>query len=597
MKNDLQLLGRLWPHARPDAWVFIYALMVTPLIAAMSLVQPWLLKRIIDDHVVTGTLEGLAQLAWMYLGAVLGGYVIESTYTLTMAWGGTRMILRLRSALFSHALGLKQRFFDRQPAGKLLTRLTSDLDSLGDALSAGIVTIVLDFLMIIGTVTAMVWLDWELSLVMLLLTPFMLGILEVLRRQMKKIYLDIRDALASINAYLAERIDGVEVLQLFGAEKQTVAVFDLRNRHFRDLASRSNVYDSLMYSVVDGMGSIFMAVILACGAGLLAGLFGFDVFGSDIRTAGLLVAYIDYMQRLFRPLRDASGKIAVIQRATASLQKIEELFADAEPAVPGHEPLKDTRGHLKIENLWFRYNDDAEDVLCGIDLEVMPGEVVAVVGATGSGKTTLGRLLDKSYDGYRGRILVDGVDLTEIDTDDLRHGIAAVRQDIQLFSADLGFNIDLDNAQVGEEDRAAAAALVRADMLVERLGWGHLLRERGADLSVGEGQLITFARTMAHDPSVVIMDEATASIDSLTEQRIQAAIAAIMESKTAIVIAHRLSTIKQADRICVMERGQIVEEGTHDELLEQNGSYADLVRAGHAAVHGTTAVVDEAPGA
>jgi ATP-binding cassette, subfamily B, multidrug efflux pump len=227
----------------------------------------------------------------------------------------------------------------------------------------------------------------------------------------------------------------------------------------------------------------------------------------------------------------------------------------------------------------------------------MPGEVVAVVGATGTGKTTLGRLLDKSYDGYRGRILVDGVDLTEIDTDDLRNGIAAVRQDIQLFSADLGFNIDLDNAQVGEEHRAAAAALVRADMLVERLGWGHLLRERGADLSVGEGQLITFARTMAHDPSVVIMDEATASIDSLTEQRIQAAIAAIMESKTAIVIAHRLSTIKQADRICVMERGQIVEEGTHDALLEQNGAYADLVRAGYAAVHGTTAVVDEAPGA
>lgn len=595
MRRDLQLIGRLWPHARPDAWVFIYALLVTPVIAAMSLVQPWLLKRIIDDHVVPQSLEGLSQLAWLYLGAVVGAYVIESTYTLTMAWGGTRMILRLRSALFSHALSLRQRFFDRQPAGKLLTRLTSDLDSLGDALSAGIVTIVLDLLMIIGTVSAMFWLDWELSLIMLFLTPIMLGVLEVLRRKMKKIYLEIRDALASINAFLAERIDGVEVLQLFGAEEQTEAVFDRRNRLYRDLASRSNVYDSLMYSVVDGMGSIFVAVILAFGAGLFAGLLGFDLYGSDVRTAGLLVAYIDYMQRLFRPLRDASGKIAVIQRATASLEKIEELFADAEPAAPGSQALGQPRGHLQIEDLWFRYNDDAEDVLRGINLEVKPGEVVAVVGATGSGKTTLGRLLDKSYDGYRGSIRVDGVDLNDIDTGDLRRGIAAVRQDIQLFSADLGFNIDLDNEQVSTDQRAAAAAVVRADMLVERLGWGHLLRERGADLSVGEGQLVTFARTMAHDPAVVIMDEATASIDSLTEQRIQEAIAAIMERKTAIVIAHRLSTIRRADRICVMDRGQIVETGTHAELLEQDGAYAALVRAGHAAVHGAR-MAEEVPG-
>jgi len=526
---------------------------------------------------------------------VVGAYVIESTYTLSMSWGGTRMILRLRSALFSHALGLKQRFFDRQPAGKLLTRLTSDLDSLGDALSAGIVTIVLDFLMIIGTVSAMFWLDWELSLVMLVLTPLMLWVLEGLRRKMKVIYLEIRDALAGINAYLAERIDGVEVLQLFGAEAQSAAVFDRRNRHYRDLASRSNVYDSLMYSVVDGMGSIFIAVILAFGAGLFAGLLGFDVFGSDLRTAGLLVAYVDYMQRLFRPLRDASGKVAVIQRATASLQKIEELFGDAEEAETGSERLSETQGHLLIEDLWFRYSDDGEDVLRGVNLEVKPGEVVALVGATGSGKTTLGRLLDRSYDGYRGRIQLDGQELVDIDTKDLRGAIAAVRQDIQLFSADLKFNVDLDNEEIAEGDRQTSTEVVKADMLVERLGWEHLLRERGADLSVGEGQLITFARTMAYDPAVVIMDEATASIDSITEQHIQEAISAIMERKTAIVIAHRLSTIKQADRICVMERGRIVEQGNHTELMDKKGVYADLVRAGHAAIHGTT-VADKVPG-
>ena len=251
MKRDLLLLTRLWPHARDDAWVFIFALVVTPVIAAMSLVQPWLLKRIIDEHVVVGEMAGLEMLALYYLAAVVGAYLIEAAYTLAIAWGGTRLILRTRSALYAHALRLKQRFFDRQPAGKLLTRLTSDLDSLGDALSAGIVTIVLDLLMIIGTVGAMLWLDWQLSIVMLLMTPLLLGVLELLRRQMKKLFLAIRDALAGINAYLAERVDGVSVIQLFGAESSTTAAFEVRNRRFRDLTSRSNVYDALMYSVVE----------------------------------------------------------------------------------------------------------------------------------------------------------------------------------------------------------------------------------------------------------------------------------------------------------------------------------------------------------
>ena len=343
------------------------------------------------------------------------------------------------------------------------------------------------------------------------------------------------------------------------------------------------------------MGSIFMAIILAFGAGLFAGLLGFELFGSDVRTAGLLVAYIDYMQRLFRPLRDASGKIAVIQRATASLEKIEELFADAEEVVPGHEELSDARGHLQVEDLWFRYSDDDEDVLRGVNLEVNPGEVVAIVGATGSGKTTLGRLLDRSYDGYRGRVQIDGRELVDIATPDLRRSIAAVRQDIQLFSADLRFNVDLDNKAISDAHREASTDIVKADALVERLGWDHLLRERGADLSVGEAQLLTFARTMAYDPAVVIMDEATASIDSITEQKIQDAISAIMERKTAIVIAHRLSTIRQADRICVMDRGQIVEQGSHEELMEKNGRYAALIRAGRTATHGS-AVVESVPG-
>jgi len=579
MKRDLRLILNLWPHARPDAWVFLFALVATPAIAALSLAQPWLIKRIIDDHVIAGELNGLVGLAGFYLAAVCSAYLIEAAYTLAIAWGGTRLILRLRRALFAHALTLRQRFFDRQPAGKLLTRLTSDLDSLGDALSAGIVTIVLDMLMIIGTIAVMFWMDWRLSLIILLLAPILMGLLEFLRRRMKVLYLEIRDALASINAYLAERIDGVAVIQLFDAGSAMRNAFEGRNRQFRNLTSRSNVYDSLMYAVVDGMGAVFMAVVLGVGAGLAAQKLGLEAFGVEPRSAGLLVAFIDYMQRLFRPLRDASGKIAVIQRAAASLAKIDELFADAEPASPGVRVPEAIHGHIQIRDLWFRYRDDTDDVLRGINMEVRPGEVVAIVGATGSGKTTLGRVLDKSYEGYRGSILLDGEELRDLKTDVLRDKVSAVRQDIQLFSASLGFNVDLSNERISADQRHSAASLVKAGQIVERLGWPHLLKERGSDLSVGEGQLVTFARAMAHDPSVVIMDEATASIDSVTEVRIQEAIEAIMEEKTAIVIAHRLSTIQKADRIFVMDRGQIVEQGDHQTLLAANGAYTNLVRA------------------
>ena len=272
--------------------------------------------------------------------------------------------------------------------------------------------------------------------------------------------------------------------------------------------------------------------------------------------------------------------MAVIQRAAASLQKIDELFAGADPAPEGEVTVDEIRGEIKIRDLRFRYTEDAEDVLRGIDLDVSAGEVVAVVGATGSGKTTLGRLLDKSYEGYRGSITIDGHELSALRTDCLRAHFSTVRQDIQLFSATMGFNVDLDNPRIGPKQRDHAATLVRADELIGRLGWEHVLRERGADLSVGEGQLVTFARAMAHDPSVVIMDEATSSIDSMTEALIQEAIEVIMKTKTAIVIAHRLSTIQKADRIVVMDRGQIVEQGTHAHLISLAGRYASLVEAG-----------------
>lgn len=578
-KGDLRMILRIWRFLRPDAWTLVLALVLTPVIAGLSLAQPYLLKVAIDDHIVPGQLAGLRHIALLYLGAVVGSYLSEAAYSLALAWGGQRTILRLRRALYAHTLGLAQRFFDKQPAGKLLTRLTSDVESLGESLQAGVVTILLDILLITGILATMFALEWRLSLLLLALAPPLLLALEWIRRQLRRLYLVTRESLAEVNAFMAERVDGVEVVQLFGAEASTTARFESRNRRYRDATQAANVYDAAMFALVDGGSRVFVAALLWWGTGLAAEVVpeGWVVPA----TVGLLIAFMDYLDRLFRPLREISGKITVIQRALAALSKIfwlldaDDHIADADGVVEG-----EGGGHLVLRDVRFRYRAEGDDVLKGISLDVRPGESVAVVGASGSGKTTLTRLLDRSYDGYRGSITLDGQELSTLGLAALRARVASVRQDIHVFSQSLRFNVDLDNPAVSDEAVAEATDLTHARGFVERLGWDHQLRERGADLSVGEGQLLTFARTMAHGPGVVILDEATASVDSLTEKLVQDAIGNILATKTVIVIAHRLSTVQRCDRIAVMDRGEVVELGSHSELMALGGRYAELVADG-----------------
>ncbi len=563
---------------RRSAWG---ALLLLPLIAATKLVQPYLLKVAIDEHIVPGRLEGLSGVALLFflaLGAeslliFSQGYLVQAV--------GQRIMAALRRRGFRHMLRLPVAFFDRHPSGRLVTRLTSDVENIGELFGAGVVAALGDIVTLVLIVAVMLWMNPRLSLVAFAVLPFLIVLLLLFRRSMRGAMRQVRARLAGLNAFVAERIAGVTEVRIFGQQQRTLDEFDELQQLYKQSTLRTINWDAALYAVVEALGAVAMAAILWRGGGeVIAG----------VATFGTLVAFIEYVQKFFAPLRDLSAKYSVIQASNASLERIFELL-DEDPEPGGASARWRGDASVSFEKVSFSYDGQTE-VLREVSLNIAAGETLALVGDTGSGKTTLARLLMRFYDPVGGRILFGGVELADLDPAELRKRIGWVSQEPFLFAGSIRENLDPEGRL---DDGMLAAVLERTGVWATVEGLGGLdvrLYERGRNLSAGERQLLCLARALASEPQLLILDEATSRLDAATEEVVNRGLAAAGRERSVLLIAHRLRSAQRAARILVMRKGRICEQGSHDELLAVNGIYARLWQLQNLELNVDRAVVD-----
>ncbi len=569
---DLRLVRRLWRYIAPYRRLFWLSLALLPVQQVLGLVQPYVMKVAIDRYIAGADLRGLGLMGVLFGAAVIGeALALYFQYYMTMEVA-QRCLADVRVAIFSHIQKLPMSYLDRNPVGRLVTRATTDVDVLQEMFASGVMTLVSDFITVLWIVAIMFYIDAKLALVSLALIPPMLWALNFFRLKARQTYRLIRERIARLNAYLGEAISGMAVIQLFVREKKSYEEFDQLNSGHRDANQWSNIYEAALYSVVEAAGSVSVGLLLWYGGGqALQAAIGI----------GTLVAFKEYLNRLFVPLRDFGQKYTVMQSAMSAAERVFQLLdtpvtieSPAKPVIP-----KPFQGDIAFDGVWFSYKK-GEPVLRGVSFRIEAGERVAVVGATGSGKTTTIKLLSRFYDIDRGSIRVSGIDIRDWDLPALRRHIGVVLQDVFLFSGDVRTNLSLGDRNIPLQRIENASRYANVTGFIERLPGGleATVRERGSNFSSGQRQLLSLARVLVFQPEILVLDEATSSVDTETELLIQDALEKIMKGRTCLVIAHRLSTIRNADRIIVMHRGEVREMGTHAELLARQGIYYRLYK-------------------
>ncbi|MBA3439505.1 MAG: ABC transporter ATP-binding protein [Pyrinomonadaceae bacterium] len=578
---DFRVARRILGYLRPYVRVLAPALTLTLVLNALRITQPKFTQYAIDWYILPGDMSGLKWLALAFLGVLLLTFIFSYVQTVLLESVGQRVMYDLRSELYSKLQRQEVAYFDRTPVGRIMTRLTSDVDALNELFTSGVIDLLGDVVMIFAIIGIMLWMDWRLTLVTLITVPLLFAATRWFRTHAQRGYDQVRTRLARINAFLQEHLSGATTVQIFNREAKETRKFHAINDDHRRANIETIFYFAVFFPLVDLIGATGIALIIWYG--------GWRVMSStplqEALSLGALVAFIQYSQQLFQPIRDISDKYNVLQAAIVASHRIFKTLDQPVLVVTPAAPQKTgrARGRIEFQNVWFAYHEE-DWVLRDVSFIVEPGQSVALVGHTGSGKTTITNLLMRFYDVQRGHILLDGVDVREWDLQALRENFAVVLQDVFLFSGTVESNIRLGHTEIAEDQIKWAAREVHADGFIERLpeGYKSEVRERGAGLSVGQKQLISFARALAFDPALLILDEATSSIDTETEQLIQQAIERVMLNRTSLIIAHRLSTIQRADTIIVLHHGEIREQGSHQQLLAEHGLYWRLYKLQYA---------------
>jgi ATP-binding cassette subfamily B multidrug efflux pump len=568
---NVSLLKRIFQYVKPYRKIFIWSVILTILLALIAPVRPFLIKYTLDNYILKGHYNGLLMMTIVMLFMLVLQSIIQYSHTLLTNTLGQSAIRDLRINVFNHITRLRLKYFDKTPIGQLITRTVSDLETISDIFSEGLIVIIGDILQVIAIIGVMFYADWQLTIVVLLPIPLLVMATSVFQRSIKSAFQEIRTEVSNLNTYLQEHITGISIIQYFAREEQEYRKFKKINMRYRDANIRSNWYYSIFFPVVE--------VISAMSLGLLVWYGAKSILAKPLDvTPGTIAEFILYISMLFKPIRELADKFNTLQMGMVGAERVFKVLDTDELTVNNgtYAPEK-MKGEISFDKVWFAYNDD-NYVLKDLSFKVKAGQTIAMVGATGAGKSSTINILNRFYDIQKGVIKVDGIDINDYELNYLRSNIATVLQDVFLFSDTIFNNITLNNPKITMAEVVDAAQKVGAHDFIERLpgGYQYNVMERGATLSAGQAQLISFIRALVYNPSILVLDEATSSVDTETEMLIQTAIDKLMKGRTSIVIAHRLSTIQKADQIIVLDKGEIKEIGNHQELLKIDGYYKRL---------------------